>query len=136
MTDDRDTQTPDEKAIRELNDTWMRATAAADLRQLRKLMSDDVVFLFAGRPPLRGRDAFATGFYEASLHARVDAISDIQEIVVDGDLAYCWNRLSVTVRSLEGEPLKRLGGHVLTILRKDADGDWQVIRDANMLTPD
>lgn len=129
-------QGKDAHAIRELNEAWMRATAAGDLRQLRKLMSEDVAFLFPGRPPPRGREAFANGFYQASLRSRIDAISDIQEIEVDGDLAYCWNRLSVTVRSLEGEPLKRLAGHVLTILRRNFDGVWQVVRDANMLTPE
>ena len=37
----------------------MRATAARDLEQVLDLMAEEVVLLLPGRPPLRGRDAFA-----------------------------------------------------------------------------
>jgi uncharacterized protein (TIGR02246 family) len=39
----------DEQAIRELVQTWLRASAAGDLDQVLALMSDDVVFLTPGQ---------------------------------------------------------------------------------------
>ena len=49
----------DGKAIRDLVEIWMRASLANDLETVLGLMSDDVVFLGSGRPPMRGKNAFA-----------------------------------------------------------------------------
>jgi ketosteroid isomerase-like protein len=49
----------DDHAIRSLVEAWMRATAAGDLPRVLELMDDDVVFLVAGRPPMRGKGDFA-----------------------------------------------------------------------------
>ena len=51
----------DEQAIRDVVDTWHKATAAGDLSRILPLMAEDVVFLGAGRPPMRGRRAFEDG---------------------------------------------------------------------------
>jgi uncharacterized protein (TIGR02246 family) len=124
---------PDEQAIRELIGSWMRATAAGDVSQLRALMAEDVVFLLPGQPPMRGRGAFATNF-EAAIHrVRIEATSDIQEIQVNGDWAYCWNQLTVTMTPRNGGSAARHAGHVLTVFRKMND-HWVLYRDANMLT--
>jgi uncharacterized protein (TIGR02246 family) len=42
-----------EQAIRELVARWHRATAAGDVDTVLGLMSEDVVFLVAGRPPMK-----------------------------------------------------------------------------------
>ncbi len=52
-------QNSDEQQIREVVDKWMRAIAAEELEQVLPLMAEDVVFLQAGQPPMRGREAFA-----------------------------------------------------------------------------
>lgn len=126
----------DEQAIRNLVETWMRATAEGDFLHVLSLMSEDVVFLSPGRPPMRGRDAFAAASQAMSGSVRIMGTSDIQEIQIEGSLAYCWSQLSVKVVTVTGEPLKRLSGSVLSVLRKNSEGAWQVIRDANMLTPE
>jgi uncharacterized protein (TIGR02246 family) len=123
----------DEQLIRDLIDDWLRATAAGELPQLLSLMDEDVVFLVAGQPPMRGKDAFASGFQKALEHSRIEATSDIQEIKVFGDWAYCWNNLSVIMTSRDDGARKRRGGYTLTILRKKTDGKWVVTRDANLL---
>jgi uncharacterized membrane protein YphA (DoxX/SURF4 family) len=73
----------DEQAIRSLITTWMQATAAADLPGVLELMDDDVVFLGAGRPPMRGRNDFAAA--SKAMQARVEGSADIQEVRVFGD---------------------------------------------------
>ena len=42
----------DEQQIRALVATWMQATQAGDVDTVLDLMTDDVVFLVPGRPPI------------------------------------------------------------------------------------
>jgi uncharacterized protein (TIGR02246 family) len=123
----------DERAIRDLIANWGRATEAGDLERLLPLMAENVVFLVTGQPPMRGRAAFAAGFRTAQQHHRIESRSDVQEIRVAGEWAYCWNYLEVTMTPVDGgTPLKR-AGYTLTILRREAGGGWVLFRDANLL---
>lgn len=123
----------DEQAIRDLIGTWHRATASGDLPRILNLMAEDVVFLVAGQPPMRGRDAFAAGFKEALKNAHIESSSDIQEIHVNGDWAYVWNYLVVVMTPKDGKPPQRRTGNVLSVMRKQSDGKWLMFRDANLL---
>jgi uncharacterized protein (TIGR02246 family) len=123
----------DKQQIRDLIDNWNRASAAGDISTILSLMDEDAVFLRAGHPPMRGREAFAAQFKQAIEQVRIEATSDVQEIDVSGDMAYCWNELSVTMTPLKGGTPMRHSGPVLTIFRKKADGTWVLSRDANLL---
>jgi len=123
----------DKQQIRDLIDNWTRASAAGDISKILSLMDEDAVFLRAEQPPMRGREAFAAQFQKAIEQVRIEAASDIKEIDVSGDMAYCWNELSVTMTPLKGGPPMRHTGPVLTIFRKKADGKWVLSRDANLL---
>ena len=127
----------DEKdQIRELLTAWMRATSAGQLEPLLELMDEDVVFLIPAQPAMRGKENFEVAFRAAMQHCRIDGQSEIQEIQIAGDMAYCWNRLSVTVTPLpSGAPMGR-SGYTLSVLRKKTDGRWVLFRDANLLTTD
>jgi len=123
---------PDEQAIRELIDTWLRASKAGDREVVLSLMAEDVVFLQPGQPPMRGRAGFAAA-QKAMNDVDIDASSEIQEIRILGDWAYCWNRLTVVVSPRNGgAPIKR-AGDVLSLLQKQS-GRWVIVRDANMLS--
>jgi len=111
----------------------MRATAAGDLPQILGLMSEDVVFLLPGQPPMRGQEAFAAGFRAALQRVRIESVADIREICISGGLASCWNQLSMTITPLQGGPPKQRAGFTLSIFRKEADGHWRLFRDANMV---
>jgi uncharacterized protein (TIGR02246 family) len=125
----------DERAIREVIATWLRASAAGDSATVLNLMADDVVFLTPGRPPF-GKKEFAAaqrGFDKF----RIDATSQVQEVQVSGNWAYAWTELTVvmTPRSTEsgGGAVVRRHGHTLSVFRKLADDRWVLARDANML---
>jgi len=126
--------TNDEQAILDLVATWNRASAAGDLETILPLMSDDVVFLTEGRPPMRRAD-FVTGFQNLNKTHRIEARSDVREIHVSGDMAYCWSKLSVSVVPLDGSGSVAREGHVLSILRRKPEGGWVIARDANLLPP-
>ena len=125
----------DEREIRALIETWMAATKAGDVETVLGLMTDDVVFLVPGRPPM-GRSEFAAAAKTQAQGAapRIDGASEIREIKVLGDWAYLWTRLSVTVTPSGGAPTKR-AGHTLSVLKK-VNGKWLLARDANMLAPE
>jgi uncharacterized protein (TIGR02246 family) len=125
----------DEHAIRNLVATWIDASRRGDLDAILPLMADDVVFLVHGRPPMRGRDAFAQSFRAAGQQQKIDATSEIEEIAISGDLSYCVSRLQVTITPPGGASNRR-SGHVLTVLRRGPRGNWVIARDANLLAPD
>jgi len=120
----------DEQAIRQLVETWTRATKARDVQKVLALMADDAVFLVTGLPPMCKSD-FAAG-QAAMQQVDIDARSDIEEIKVFGEWAYMWTRLAVTVTPKDGgAPVKR-AGNTLSILKKQ-NGAWALYRDANLL---
>ena len=51
------------------------------------LMAHDVVFLIAGKAPMRGRDAFAAAFQAGLGKVLIEPKSTIQKIQVAGNLA-------------------------------------------------
>ena len=125
------TTSDDEKAIRALVDTWMRATKSGEAESVLSLMTDDVVFMVPGQEPF-GKEAFAAAS-KGMKGARFEVHSEIREIKVLGDWAYMWTRLSVAMTPPGGAPMKR-AGHTLSILKKQ-NGKWLLARDANMLAP-
>jgi uncharacterized protein (TIGR02246 family) len=124
----------DEQAIRSLVSTWLEASARGELSRVLELMADDVVFLRCGRPPMRGKEAFAEATRAMEGKVRIEGKADIQEVRVLGDWAYCWNQLAVTSYPAASGPTTRLAGPALSILRKESDGRWVIVRDANMVT--
>ena len=123
--------TDDERAIRELVDTWMAATRAGDIGTVLDLMTDDVLFMTPGKEPF-GKEAFRAAS-EGMRGMRIDGSSDIQEIQVLGDWAWMRNFIDVTMKPPDGPPVRR-SGYTLTILHKGGDGRWRIARDANLLS--
>src|ERR1044071_9804425 len=125
----------DEQEIRNLVATWMAATKSGDVKAVLELMSDDVVFLVAGQPPMMGKSAFAAAAGAQASHGSVqfERTSEIHEIKVIGEWAFMWTKLTVTMTPPGAEPMTR-AGHALSILRKE-NGRWLLARDANLLAP-
>ena len=122
---------PDERAIRDLVDTWMKASRAGDTATALSLMADDVVFMVPGHEPF-GKEAFAKAS-EGMKGVKMEGVSEIREIKVLGDWAYIRNHIAITMTPPGGTPVKR-AGWTLTLLRKEPDGRWVLARDANLLT--
>jgi uncharacterized protein (TIGR02246 family) len=121
----------DERAIRELVETWMRASQSGDIQTVLSLMTDDVVFLVQGREPY-GKEIFAATS-QGHKDVRMEGRSEIQELRVLGAWAYIRNFIEITVTPPGGAPTRR-AGHTLTLLRKEPDGRWRLARDANLVT--
>ncbi|WP_342238128.1 YybH family protein [Inquilinus sp. OTU3971] len=123
--------TEDERAIRDLVETWMAASKAGDTATVLSLMSDDVVFMVPGHEPF-GKEAFAAASAGQS-EFRIDGRGEIHELQVLGDWAWLRSHLDITMIPPVGQPVRRTGW-TLTILHKQPDGRWLLTRDANLLT--
>ncbi|ACB63177.1 MULTISPECIES: YybH family protein [Burkholderia] len=128
--------TEDERAIRELVETWFVSSRRGDLATVLDLIADDAIFMVAGKPPF-DKAAFAAASRDANAAAgngpKVDGRYRIDELRVMGDWAYLRNFIEIDVTPPGGDTVRR-SGHTLTIFRKSG-GRWQLTRDANLVTP-
>jgi uncharacterized protein (TIGR02246 family) len=122
--------TDDERAIRDLVDTWMTASKAGDTDTVLSLITDDIVFMLPGHEPF-GKAQFAE-MSKKQQGMRIDGSSKIIELQVLGDWAFMRNYVDVTVTPPGAAPIRRTG-YTLTLVRKNADGRWQLARDANLV---
>lgn len=128
--------TEDEQAIRDVVRRWMEASKVGDVDTVLGLMTDDVVFLQPGRPPMIGKAAYAEAAKPQQgppgERLAIDGRSEIQEVQVAGEWGFLWSKLSVTVTPPGGAPPVKRAGHTLTVFRKE-NGKWLLARDANLL---
>ena len=123
--------TDDERAIRELVETWMAASKAGDIETVLGLMADDVLFVTPGREPF-GKAEFAAQAQQLK-DMGLDGHGEVKEIEVAGEWAWIRNRIEVVMTPPGGETLRR-SGYTLTILKKGGDGRWRLFRDAKLVT--
>ena len=122
--------TDDERAIRDLIATWMKASEASDVNTVMSLTADDVIFMVPGSEPF-GKEVFRAAS-ETMKNVRLTGTSDIREIKVLGDWAYIRNYIEITIMPPDGAAIQRTG-YTLSILRKQSDGKWVLWRDANLV---
>jgi len=123
----------DEHEVRALHSTWIEAVNAGDLAHLLTLMTDDAVFINPGRTPV-GREGFSSGFSTAHQTRRINCRSELEEVVVAGEVAYTRSRDALSVTPRAGGEATQLAGHRLTIYRKRPDGRWLLARDIHTLS--
>jgi uncharacterized protein (TIGR02246 family) len=121
----------DEKAIRDLVALWISATKAGDHATVLTLMTDDVIFMVPGREPF-GKEAFAVP--DRSAAPVIDGTAEVLEVQVHGNWAWARNYLNITFTPPGGEPCA-LSGYTMGIYRRNAEGKWQLARDANFVAP-
>ena len=123
--------TDDERAIRQVVDTWMAASKTGDLETVLSLMTNDVIFMVPGQEPF-GKEAFAAAS-KGTGSMQIEGSSEILELRVLDDWAFIRSRIEIAVTPPSGNPVRR-SGYTLTLMRKEADGHWRLARDANLMT--
>jgi uncharacterized protein (TIGR02246 family) len=122
----------DELAIRSVVAQWLEATQRGDIDAVLDLMTDDALFLVAGQPPMTKGAFESASRSQAAAKPTFAGVSDIKEVRVDGNMAYLWSHLAVTMTPPDASESIKRAGHTLTIFRKVA-GRWMLARDANLL---
>lgn len=127
--------TDDEVQIRNLVARWQAATSAGDTATVLELMTDDVVFLAPGRPPMNKKEFAAQSKRPAGIPLpKIEFAQRIHEIHVAGEIAYMWSELAVSILPADAPGPVERQGHTLTVFRK-LSGIWKLARDANLLVP-
>ncbi|MFV1987247.1 MAG: DUF4440 domain-containing protein [Gemmatimonadota bacterium] len=107
--------------IREVTRRWEAALIAGDPEgAVSAVFTEDALRLPAGEPVVRGRAAIADAL--AGSAALAEARFDLEDIEVDGELAYAAGTYSV--RAPEGDPLT---GKFLEVWKRTRDG-WRIHR--------
>ena len=128
-------ETDDDAEIGPLVGTWLAASTAGDVDTVLSLMTDDVVFLVAGQPPMRKADFAAVARAQAGPGApQIDGWSESQDLQEMGNCAVAWTRLTVVITPRDGGKPSTRAGHTLTVFRRE-HGRWLLARDANLLVP-
>lgn len=125
--------TPAEQEIRTLHSLWINAVNAGDLARLLTLLADDVVFVAPGQEPF-GRERFSTHFTAALQQMRFVCTSEIEEVIVTGDLACTRCRDTLSIEPHAGGKATQLAGHRMTIYRRQPDNRWLLSRDIHTLS--
>ncbi len=117
----------DEQQIHEVHTTWISAVNAGDVARLLTLMVDDAVFLNPGQAPV-DRDAFCANFSGAHQRVQIHCRSELEEVVVVGDVAYTRSRDALSVTPRGGGETTRLAGHRMTVYNSlTAAGCWRAM---------
>jgi uncharacterized protein (TIGR02246 family) len=123
----------DEREIRLVHSTWIDAVNAGDLARLRTLGAEDVVFFSPGQAPF-GWERFSSTFTAAHQQMQICCTSELEEVVVVGEVAYTRSRDALSVAPREGGEAAQLAGHRMTVYRKQRDGRWLLSRDVHTLS--
>ena len=123
----------DEREIRTVHSIWIDAVNAGDLARLLTLVAEDVVFLTPGQAPF-GQESFSSNFMAAHQQMRIYCTSELEEVVVVGEVAYTRSRDTLSVTPRAGRKAGQLAGHRMTVYRKQSDGRWLLSRDVHTLS--
>ncbi len=124
----------EEHQVHTAHTAWIDAVNAGNLPRLLDMMTDDAVFLNPGQAPL-DKAGFAGNFPKAPRQERIYCVSDLEDVVVVGEVAYAHSRDTLSITPPDGRKPLRLAGHRLTVYRRQADGRWLLARDAHTLSP-
>jgi len=118
-----------DRAIAAANSEWGPAMQGGEIEPIVRAYMDDGVFVAIDGSSIRGKAAIAD-FYRGRFRKNGLALGtkiEPRRVIVDGNLAYEWGYGEVTV-SKDGKPATA-GGPYLTVWRKQADGDWKILRN-------
>ena len=123
----------DRAAIVRLTADWLAAERRQDVPTVLELVTDDAVFLLPNGQGVSGKAAIGNMFraYFASFSGDHQATTD--EVHIAGDWAFAWGREATTLTPVRGGNPIALRGFGLSILRREADGQWRFARGINNL---
>ena len=118
------------QALMQLSRDWSAMVPTGDLDRMIELWAPDAVMMPPGTAPLQGREA---------IRAYVEAAGQIPgfqiswepvsvHVAASGDFAYMIERNVITVSDSLGNPIST-HGKVVTVWRKDEDGNWKNVVD-------
>lgn len=120
----------DERAIRDLFQSWFEAMESADVEGLLELVHEDVVYKAPGMPAVIGRSKLR----EALERFHSEYAEEIEYEMLEVEVTDSWAYARVLERALikprgGGDTRASIRGMHMAILRKQRDGTWLVTRE-------
>jgi uncharacterized protein (TIGR02246 family) len=107
---------------------WPDDFNAKNLPGVCGLFADDVVLIYPGSPDRNHQqfcDQMRTLFEDPGKEFSYDP-PDIQEVVVDGDLATVRLIWTLTIRDTSGKVLETIDENGVDVFRRQPDGSWKI----------
>jgi len=126
----------DREGIRKLTEEWLTAMRNKDVGRLREMVTEDVVFLPPGFPPIRGKQAVEAMFNSFfPQFSSVEQSVSTEEVQVAGEWAFVWGIEEMVLTPERGGPGIQMSGKGMSILRRQPDGRWKFARGINNAAP-
>ena len=120
-----------QQQAQEFFDQYAKLWAAEDLEGWLNLWEEDgIIQMPFGVARVVGRDQLRS--HNAATLAGADFVPSIKNLDVgsDGDLAYASGVYTMEITPADGSPKWTLDAKYLSVFRRQANGDWKLIRDA------
>ena len=130
---DRGTAAEVRRAIDAGNATWEKAFRTLDAAAIAGTFDAEGVNVGADGTCSKGRAAIEAGmrsFFERAGPATTTKV-EVNQVVLDGDLAYEWGHSEFHFGPKPGGPAERVGRY-LTAWKRQADGGWKIYRNLGL----
>jgi ketosteroid isomerase-like protein len=128
-TTSKSSQAADEAAITAFNARYLGAINAGDIATLSSLTTEGHMMIAPGRPPIVGKKANDEANGRAFQSFNIVETWNPLETVISGDLAYQRGTYTVNATPKAGGNTSHSTGNFLRIYRKQANGEWRMVRD-------
>lgn len=119
----------DERAIRDLFQSWFEAMESGDVDRLLELVHEDVVYKAPGLPAVIGRSKLREALERFHSEYSEEIEFEILEVEVTGSWAYARVLERALIKQRGGDTHAALRGMHMAILRKQRGGTWLVTRE-------
>ena len=126
----------DKQAIQQVSADWIAAMNAKDIAKLMTMITEDIVFLPPGLPPIRGKHAVEE-MYKAFFpqFSSVQQTAVLEEVEVADDWAFAWGTESTVLVLQAGGASIQMEGRGLSIFKRQPDGSWRFARSLSNSAP-
>ena len=118
------------QTLDEADRLWSQS--APDLEEFLSFIADDVIWLFCGRPPIRGKAEVRSHFQPTFAKPGFSLTWTPERIDVGdaGDIGYVFGTWKTAAEDASGHLSEKTGPYA-TIWKKRTDGKWQVVLEAD-----
>ena len=132
-----DTRAADEKAIRELEDTWSKVMGTKDAAKFASYYAADASLYIAGAPAMHGKEVISNGLKAAMDDPNFALSFKTAKVHVarSGDLACSEGTYEQTSSNPASKKKVEEKGNYVTCWAKQGDGSWKAIADISTAEP-
>jgi uncharacterized protein (TIGR02246 family) len=116
-------------AIREKMKQFAAAINAGDFEGWISLWTDDGIQIPPGSPARIGKEQIRAGMKPAFDQFILKIVINYEELRASGDLGFERGTFTETSIPRAGGETEKFSGNYLTVLERQADGSWNIIRD-------